>query len=989
MSKRARIIWYMKRAAQLPDFKAYSDVEWKGYLKNYYKSFIQIMSGEEDLGQGKDEVAKEGFTQFIDLILTKQAPELAEDPEFVNKLKKISKDAGYNVEGPWHTDDTDSATVPADIPRPSRLEDAPALSAEENKALESLVPKKDPKFEHSPIISPEEAKELEKMVYGKKGRTNREGQSTQSMDDLAGDLYQAGLEKFAKEVYNKPFDELSYEEADHIKRMQNEFRDKESSKKNEEGLPDWWNAERKKTEDLLSKVSLSSHKQVVAGSRDDFIMEYGNDVKRLLINGNIKARELASLSDEELDKAVDKLLVRIRDIYDEEVASEIESILRGANSSVSEIADIGICISNNYGTEARQVVNALEDAFGNVRDAKRGDGKGTGGPLQEDGGADTCVCSKCGYKKLHKKGIPCADLKCPECDIALSGKDDESVNQKLHEWWQSKNKKTAQYYPKRVRITKNIYYDLDKEDLTTEFSPDYDLYLIKDAIMTHAEDGMYTGGGVATALNPDWYEVIDDVKRKAQLETSCPICSSLDTRSVADNMYECMDCGSYFDPNTGEVQPLDENTSVLDSSDYVKGQATPFCQKHGVEMTPTGAVDANGNPVYECVQCKAEGATMTVSGKKEAPTCKKCNKKHWPFQPCKGIGAGDKKEAQIIWKKGDTALVYIESVPTGILIELDEKDSKLDLLEVKIVEEPEQLEAQTPTNMILVSYKSTNGLVSIEALMQKNEKKAQVSDQGVNNTTENVETFTKNYVGEPVIETENGADRYGVFAYSGDGVIQEDLIQYFSKGDLARSEASNVMSVLSTNDIGGYVEVWEKDENGLFGNRGEPLVHLETFDNREQYARADIKIMSPKLAYQMQAAGLNSMSREAVEKELSFLDWSKIEDDTNNISQYEQCVKHITGLGKSARLASFIFEHRLGLPGVIRVLKSNTRVGSRKEKHTVVYKEQEGFVEREAVYYIKDGTREIYLEDMSNIKKGQKIIHPETGAELIIESIII
>ena len=30
-----------------------------------------------------------------------------------------------------------------------------------------------------------------------------------------------------------------------------------------------------------------------------------------------------------------------------------------------------------------------------------------------------CVCSQCGYKIAHKKGIPCADLKCPTCGIDL------------------------------------------------------------------------------------------------------------------------------------------------------------------------------------------------------------------------------------------------------------------------------------------------------------------------------------------------------------------------------------------------------------------------------------------------------------------------------------------------------------------------------------------------------------------------------------------
>ena len=31
-----------------------------------------------------------------------------------------------------------------------------------------------------------------------------------------------------------------------------------------------------------------------------------------------------------------------------------------------------------------------------------------------------CVCSKCGYKKKHERGIPCSTIKCPKCKINLT-----------------------------------------------------------------------------------------------------------------------------------------------------------------------------------------------------------------------------------------------------------------------------------------------------------------------------------------------------------------------------------------------------------------------------------------------------------------------------------------------------------------------------------------------------------------------------------------
>lgn len=52
----------------------------------------------------------------------------------------------------------------------------------------------------------------------------------------------------------------------------------------------------------------------------------------------------------------------------------------------------------------------------------RSEGRGAGGPRQGDGGASVCACSKCDYEVEHKKGTPCNEMKCPECDVALVGK---------------------------------------------------------------------------------------------------------------------------------------------------------------------------------------------------------------------------------------------------------------------------------------------------------------------------------------------------------------------------------------------------------------------------------------------------------------------------------------------------------------------------------------------------------------------------------------
>jgi len=50
---------------------------------------------------------------------------------------------------------------------------------------------------------------------------------------------------------------------------------------------------------------------------------------------------------------------------------------------------------------------------------RRGRFKGEVEEAAGKGPAGHCVCSKCGYKTPHQKGVPCSSLKCPTCDINL------------------------------------------------------------------------------------------------------------------------------------------------------------------------------------------------------------------------------------------------------------------------------------------------------------------------------------------------------------------------------------------------------------------------------------------------------------------------------------------------------------------------------------------------------------------------------------------
>lgn len=51
-----------------------------------------------------------------------------------------------------------------------------------------------------------------------------------------------------------------------------------------------------------------------------------------------------------------------------------------------------------------------------------GEGRGVGGPRQGVGGAEVCICPKCGHEEEHERGDPCAKIKCPECGTPMVGK---------------------------------------------------------------------------------------------------------------------------------------------------------------------------------------------------------------------------------------------------------------------------------------------------------------------------------------------------------------------------------------------------------------------------------------------------------------------------------------------------------------------------------------------------------------------------------------
>ena len=93
---------------------------------------------------------------------------------------------------------------------------------------------------------------------------------------------------------------------------------------------------------------------------------------------------------------------------------EVKAKMKNMLSSIKE-ADI------------KKSAEKIIDSINKLGEA-RGDGQGQGGNHQGDGGADMCVCPKCGHEQSHEKGTPCNEIKCSECNTAMIGKDIKESN---------------------------------------------------------------------------------------------------------------------------------------------------------------------------------------------------------------------------------------------------------------------------------------------------------------------------------------------------------------------------------------------------------------------------------------------------------------------------------------------------------------------------------------------------------------------------------
>jgi hypothetical protein len=96
---------------------------------------------------------------------------------------------------------------------------------------------------------------------------------------------------------------------------------------------------------------------------DSFIDNYAVELKKAI--SDFKKLNTAKITEEDLEKAYDK----VNGIYDRGVAEHFEGFLTDNNGlTIVALANIAFDNSNRYGTEMRQILNALEDYVSELSD---------------------------------------------------------------------------------------------------------------------------------------------------------------------------------------------------------------------------------------------------------------------------------------------------------------------------------------------------------------------------------------------------------------------------------------------------------------------------------------------------------------------------------------------------------------------------------------------------------------------------------------------
>jgi cation diffusion facilitator family transporter len=146
-----------------------------------------------------------------------------------------------------------------------------------------------------------------------------------------------------------------------------------------------------------------------------------NKIKQIIKKENI---EISDLKTQKKGAAVTaNLEIKLPNKINVKQATDISNTLKKnlvKNIESLEYVAIQITshdVTDSYFKSKNFVLKMAGKGFGWQR---KGKFKDTIKEAQGKGPEGNCICSKCGYKQKHKRGKPCATIKCPKCKINLT-----------------------------------------------------------------------------------------------------------------------------------------------------------------------------------------------------------------------------------------------------------------------------------------------------------------------------------------------------------------------------------------------------------------------------------------------------------------------------------------------------------------------------------------------------------------------------------------
>lgn len=169
----------------------------------------------------------------------------------------------------------------------------------------------------------------------------------------------------------------------------------------------------------LIRVVESNDGRIVGESEQ--VLEDGSPVRRVI---DLAQRDIATLVCGAISRPLHGMIVSSGIQVIPFIAGDLGEVIRAWLDGTLEherFAMPGCCARASRFRRGAYCDGGEEVTMNGGRGARQGAGQGRGPMGGQTGGAiGFCVCTKCGHREPHERGVPCIQKRCPACGAALT-----------------------------------------------------------------------------------------------------------------------------------------------------------------------------------------------------------------------------------------------------------------------------------------------------------------------------------------------------------------------------------------------------------------------------------------------------------------------------------------------------------------------------------------------------------------------------------------